>query len=81
MVTFAKLTTIGLYIPYTSNVIERMMGEIAKRCKHKWAHWSTEGLENMLWILLTRYTDTDLYEAFWKQYIHPSRIRLMPATP
>ncbi|MBI2937396.1 MAG: hypothetical protein HYY22_04255 [Thaumarchaeota archaeon] len=74
MVTFAKLATIGLDIPYTSNIIERMMGEIAKRCKHKWAHWSTKGLENMLWILLTRYTDTQSYETIWKQYIHPPTI-------
>ncbi len=74
MVTFAKLATIGLNIPYTSNTIERMMGKIAKRCKHKWAHWSTKGLENMLWILLTRYTDPQHYEAFWDRYIHLSRI-------
>ena len=81
MVTFAKLVTIGLDVPYTSNIMERMMGEVAKRCKHKWAHWSTKGLENMLWILLIRYTDTKSYEVFWKQYIHPSRIGLMPTTP
>jgi len=33
MVTFAKLALEGVIIPYTSNVIERLMGEIAKRCK------------------------------------------------
>lgn len=82
MVTFAKLSAIGLdNIPYTSNIIERMMGEIAKRCKHKWAHWSTKGLENMLWILLARYTDTQSYDQFWKQYIHPPNIiTLTPTT-
>jgi len=42
MVTFAKVALeIGISIPYTSNAIERLMGEISKRCKHKWMHWST----------------------------------------
>jgi transposase-like protein len=35
MVTFAKLALKNIRIPYTSNVIERLMGEISKRCKHK----------------------------------------------
>jgi hypothetical protein len=39
MVTFAKVTLErGISIPYTSNAIERLMGEISKRCKHKWMH-------------------------------------------
>jgi len=72
MVTFAKLALEGIIIPYTSNVIERLMGEIAKRCKNRWMHWSTEGLENMLHIILVRYTNPKLYKAFWKAYIHPN---------
>jgi len=35
MVTFAKLALKGKVIPYTSNVIERLMGEVAKRCKDR----------------------------------------------
>jgi len=35
IVTFAKLALKNIQIPYTSNVIERLMGEISKRCKHK----------------------------------------------
>ena len=35
MVTFAKLALKNIQVPYTSNVIERLMGEISKRCKHK----------------------------------------------
>ena len=82
MVTFAKIALIrGIRLPYTSNAIERLMGEISKRCKHKWMHWSTEGLENMLWILLTRYTDPAFYhERFWNDYIHPSRYGMMDTT-
>ena len=76
MVTFAKLAVQGIDIPYTSNAIERLMGTIAARCKHHWMHWSTKGLENMLWILLVRYTDEQEYESFWQAYIHPlSRVR------
>jgi hypothetical protein len=58
MVTFAKIAlTMNIRIPHTSNAIERLMGQISERCKHKWMHWSTRGLENMLWIVLVRYTD------------------------
>ncbi len=73
MVTFAKVALErGIKIPYTSNAIERMMGEISKRCKHKWMSWSTTGLENILLILLVRYAEPRLYRAFWYNYIHPS---------
>jgi hypothetical protein len=54
MVTFAKLALEEKIIPYTPNIIERLMGEIAKRCKDRWMHWSTDGLENMLHIILVR---------------------------
>ena len=82
MVTFARIAlSSGIRIPYTSNAIERLMGEISKRCKHKWMHWSTRGLENMLWILLVRYTDPRFYhERFWNEYIHPSRCYGMHTT-
>src|SRR5487761_864130 len=82
MVTFAKIAlSKGIRIPYTSNAIERLMGEISKRCKHKWMHWSTKGLENMLWILLVRYTDPEFYHGrFWNEYIHPSTYQVMRTT-
>jgi hypothetical protein len=80
MVTFAKIAlTMNVRIPHTSNAIERLMGEISKRCKHKWAHWSTTGLENMLWIVLVRYTNSGLFKTFWNRYIHPSRYQISPA--
>jgi hypothetical protein len=81
MVTFAKLALKNIRIPYTSNVIERLMGEISKRCKHKWMHWSTEGLENILQIILVRYTNPQFYKQFWKTYIHPSQYQLRLTTP
>jgi hypothetical protein len=81
MVTFAKLALKNIQIPYTSNAIERLMGEISKRCKHKWMHWSTEGLENILQIILVRYTNPQLYKQFWKTYIHPSQYQPTLTTP
>ena len=35
IVTFAKVALEGMRIPYTTNRIERLMGEVSKRCKHK----------------------------------------------
>ncbi|MBS7614899.1 hypothetical protein KEJ18_04125 [Candidatus Bathyarchaeota archaeon] len=70
MVTFAELALEDVQIPYTTNKIERLMGEISKRCKHKWMHWSTEGLRNILTIVLVRYTNEQLYNQFKNAYIH-----------
>jgi len=70
MVTFAELALEGARIPYTTNRIERLMGEISKRCKHRWMHWSTRGLKNILTLVLIRYTDEPLYESFKNAYIH-----------
>jgi len=81
MVTFAKLALKNMRIPYTSNMIERLMGEISKRCKHKWMHWSTEGLENILQIILVRYTNPQFYKRFWNAYIHPSQYQHTLTTP
>ena len=70
MVTFAELALEGVKIPYTTNRIERLMGEVSKRCKHQWMHWSTDGLRNILTLVLVRYTDEALYEGFKNAYIH-----------
>lgn len=70
LVTFAELALEGIRIPYTTNQIERLMGEIAKRCKHRWAHWSDRGLKNILTLILIHYTNPTLYEEYWQNYIH-----------
>jgi transposase-like protein len=75
LVTFAELALKGIRIPYTTNQIERLMGEIAKRCKHQWAHWSCEGLKNTLTFILIHYTNPTLYEEYWKTYIHQCPIK------
>jgi len=75
MVTFAQLALDDIQIPYTTNKIERLMGEVSKRCKHKWMHWSTQGLKDILTIVLIRYTNEPLYDNFKKAYIHNETIQ------
>jgi transposase-like protein len=70
MVTFAMLAAKHVRVPYTNNLIERLMGEIAKRVKNKWMHWSTKGLENLLNILLARYCNASLYSKMKEKYLN-----------
>lgn len=64
LVTFARLAINGIDIPWNSNMIERLMGEISKRVKHKWMRWTTRGLEAILRLILVRYTSPWVYNAF-----------------
>jgi len=64
LVTFARLSINGIDIPWNSNLIERLMGEISKRVKHKWMRWTTRGLEAILRLILIRYTSPWQYCAF-----------------
>jgi len=64
MVVFAKFAVNGRRVPWNSNIIERLMGEIAKRTKHKWMRWTTKGLETIINIILVRYCSEENYEEF-----------------
>lgn len=66
-VTFARLAIDGREIPWNSNVVERSMGEVSKRCKHKWMRWTTDGQEAILNIILIRYTSKEKYDKFKKR--------------
>jgi len=70
MVVFARLALEHVRIPYTVNLMERLMGEVAKRVKNRWAHWSERGLNNLLTLLLVRYTNENLYKSAWKTIYH-----------
>jgi hypothetical protein len=72
MVTFARLAIKGVVIPFASNLVERLMGEIGKRVKHKWTHWSERGLENLLNILLSRYCNKRSYNEMKEKYLNPN---------
>ena len=63
-VTYFILALDGKKIPWNSNIIERLMGEIQKRCKHKWMRWTTEGQESILNLILTIYINPPYYEEF-----------------
>lgn len=67
MVTYALLLMKGVKVPWNSNMIERLMGEISKRVKNKWMHWSTQGLESLINLILVRYTRQDIYERFYRE--------------
>ena len=69
IVTFVMVKFEGKDIPWNSNLIERLMGEIQKRCKHKWMRWTTEGQEAILILILTRYTNPKYYEEFKNQLL------------
>jgi transposase-like protein len=70
LVTFARLAINQVRVPYTNNLIERLMGEIAKRVKNRWMHWSTTGLENLLAILLVRYCNKERYHQLKQRYLN-----------
>ncbi|OPZ44221.1 MAG: Transposase, Mutator family [Euryarchaeota archaeon ADurb.BinA087] len=69
LVTFARLSLCGIDVPWNSNMIERLMGEISKRVKHKWMRWTTQGLEAILRFILVRYTSPWLYRRFRHEYM------------
>jgi hypothetical protein len=69
-VTFARLALEGVHVPWTSNRIERLIGEVSKRCKHQWMRWTTPGLETILRLLLTRSTMKSQYERFQAEMTH-----------
>jgi len=59
----------GEFVPLSNNLVERLMGEVAKRVKHRWMHWSERGLENLLNILLARYCNKHLYGVMKEMYL------------
>jgi hypothetical protein len=73
MITFARLAMAEIRVPITNNLVERLMGEIAKRIKHKWMHWSTKGLENLLNILLARYCNKRFYGEMKERYLSQNK--------
>lgn len=68
--TFAVLALRGIEIPCDNNVLERLMGEVSKRCKHKWMSWTTDGAEALLVLLVVRTIEPDTYEKFWNQKLY-----------
>lgn len=75
--TFATLALQGITIPWNSNLVERLMGEVSKRCKHKWMSWTTRGSQALLTLLVTRTLEPETHARFFrgKLYGHLSTLR------
>ncbi|MGI0128564.1 MAG: ISH6 family transposase [Thermoplasmata archaeon] len=74
--TFAALALQGITVPWNSNVVERVMGTVSKRAKHKWMSWTTAGSQGLLTLLVTRAVEPRTHEQFWRQklYSHLSHL-------
>jgi hypothetical protein len=72
MLTFAEKALDGVEVRWTSNPVERAMGEVAKRCKRDWMQWSQEGLEAILQLRLVDYQDPALYQEFFDELLSRS---------
>ena len=72
IVTFAEQAVEGFEVPWTSNPVERLMGEVSKRCKNQWMRWTAEGLEALLQLRLVKYADPGYYESFLDKLLHRS---------
>ena len=67
LVVFAQVGG-GLWMPATSNGVERVMGMIADRCKRKWAHWNS-GLQNLILTMLARKIRPRVYGLAVRRYL------------
>ena len=52
---FAKEAINLVKVPWTNNIMERFIGEITFRIKNIWAHWSKEGLNTIIYLVIQRY--------------------------
>lgn len=68
--TFAALALQGITVPWNSNVIERLMGTVSKRAKHKWMSWTTAGSQGLLTLLVTRAVEAHTHDQFWSQKLY-----------
>lgn len=69
MLTFAEEALDGVEVRWTSNPVERAMGEVAKRCKRDWMRWSQDGLEAVLQLRLVDYQDPEIYRQFFDEFL------------
>ena len=64
IVRFGRLAIDGGTVPWTSNAVERAMGEVSKRCKNQWMRWTAAGLESILTLNLVRYANPAQFKEF-----------------
>lgn len=68
--TFATLAMQGIIVPWHNNLVERIMGEVSKRCKHKWMSWTDRGSQALLTILIIETVEPDTFDAFWSRKLY-----------
>ena len=69
---FAERSIEGFEVPWTSNPVERLMGEVSTRCKNQWMRWTATGLEAILNLRLVKYADPDHDQAFLDELLQRS---------
>ena len=52
---FAKESVNLVKVPWTNNIMERFIGEVSFRIKNIWAHWSKEGLNSIIHLVVKKY--------------------------
>jgi hypothetical protein len=52
MLMCAEEATDRVEVLWTLDPVERVMGDVAKRCKRDWIQWSEEGLDTLLQLAL-----------------------------
>jgi len=68
--TFASMAVQGITVPWNSNVVERLMGTVSKRAKHKWMSWTTEGSQGLLTLLVVRAVEPRTHEELWLRKLY-----------
>ncbi len=68
--TFAALALQGISVPWNSNFVERLMGTVSKRAKHKCMSWTTRGSQEFLTLLVTRAIEPRTHEQFWRRKLY-----------
>jgi hypothetical protein len=68
--TFAALALQGITVPWNSNLVERLMGTVSKRCKHKWMSWTTQGSQGLLTLLVTQALEPRTHDRFWRHKLY-----------
>ena len=71
--TFATLALEGITIPWHTNLIERLMGAIAARFKHRWMSWTTAGAQALLILLVMRTLEPKEHRRWWDRQLFAGR--------
>jgi hypothetical protein len=76
-VTSAEQAVEGFEMPWTSDPVERLIGEVSDRCKKQWMRWTTEGLEAILQLWLVKYADPVYYRSLLNELLQRPIKKLM----